>query len=296
MIAAHLGRSLAADTVAAGVNYDWWQEFIGAGGGPRRDVRALDHRLRRGARQPERAARQRAARDHGRRRDCRVDGRLVVPERRRARSLRAGSADARGTASSPPAAPTSGASCASASSPWLRLRVPVRRGARTGSSTGVYPAPDARPDVGADGLRRAPGWLPGLRRCCCRCNWSSTTRGSGSSSRIAAARSARSSPAPGSCGGTSVRSSVCMLLNGAAFVLLVLLVYAARSPGAPGDGLCDVGDARRSASCYIVARHYLKLLFYASAETPFSKSRWRTPHTPPPRRWCGQILRPRKRS
>ena len=29
MIAAHLGRSLAADTAAAGVDYDWWQEFMG---------------------------------------------------------------------------------------------------------------------------------------------------------------------------------------------------------------------------------------------------------------------------
>ena len=27
MIAEHLGRSLAADTAAAGVDYDWWQEF-----------------------------------------------------------------------------------------------------------------------------------------------------------------------------------------------------------------------------------------------------------------------------
>lgn len=27
MIAAHLGRSLAADTAASGTNYDWWQEF-----------------------------------------------------------------------------------------------------------------------------------------------------------------------------------------------------------------------------------------------------------------------------
>ena len=27
MIEAHLGRSLAADAAAAGVDYDWWQEF-----------------------------------------------------------------------------------------------------------------------------------------------------------------------------------------------------------------------------------------------------------------------------
>jgi len=29
MLEAHLGRSMAADTAASGVNYDWWQEFRG---------------------------------------------------------------------------------------------------------------------------------------------------------------------------------------------------------------------------------------------------------------------------
>lgn len=33
LIAAHLGRSLAAETAAAGVNYDWWQEFSAQAGG-----------------------------------------------------------------------------------------------------------------------------------------------------------------------------------------------------------------------------------------------------------------------
>jgi hypothetical protein len=51
-------------------------------------------------------------------------------------------------------------------------------------------------------------------------------------------------------------------LNGAAFVVLVL-VYALISPGAPRAGLSGwvvllVGQA------YIIARHYLKLVFYAS--------------------------------
>ena len=32
-IASHLGQSLAADTVAAGVNYDWWQEFMAQASG-----------------------------------------------------------------------------------------------------------------------------------------------------------------------------------------------------------------------------------------------------------------------
>ena len=55
MIAAHLGQSLAAEAAAAGTNYDWWQEFSAQACGPRHHVRALDRRLRRGARQPERA-------------------------------------------------------------------------------------------------------------------------------------------------------------------------------------------------------------------------------------------------
>jgi hypothetical protein len=52
------------------------------------------------------------------------------------------------------------------------------------------------------------------------------------------------------------------VLNGAAFLVLLLL-YALASPGAPGAGIwmwltLALGQA------YIVARHYLKLLFYAS--------------------------------
>ena len=35
MIAAHLGDSLFADRLASGASYDWWQEFLGAGVGPR---------------------------------------------------------------------------------------------------------------------------------------------------------------------------------------------------------------------------------------------------------------------
>ena len=52
------------------------------------------------------------------------------------------------------------------------------------------------------------------------------------------------------------------VLNGGVFVLLVL-AYAVLSPGAPGAG---VGGwiALALGQAYIVARHYLKLLFYAS--------------------------------
>jgi hypothetical protein len=52
------------------------------------------------------------------------------------------------------------------------------------------------------------------------------------------------------------------LLNGALFVLLVL-AYALLSPGAPGDGL-GAWAVLLLGQAYIVGRHYLKLLFYAS--------------------------------
>jgi hypothetical protein len=59
------------------------------------------------------------------------------------------------------------------------------------------------------------------------------------------------------------------LLNGAAFVVLVLL-YAILNPGAPGAGLW-MWATLAVGQCYIVFRHYLKLLFYAS-EVAFFQS------------------------
>ena len=59
----HLGASLAADAAAAGVNYDWWNEFLGAGRGDRTDVRAGDPRLRRGPEEHQRDRRRTAAAD-----------------------------------------------------------------------------------------------------------------------------------------------------------------------------------------------------------------------------------------
>ena len=52
------------------------------------------------------------------------------------------------------------------------------------------------------------------------------------------------------------------LLNGLAFMVLVL-VYALLSPGAPGSGL-GMWAVLFLGQAYIVGRHYLKLLFYAS--------------------------------
>jgi hypothetical protein len=59
------------------------------------------------------------------------------------------------------------------------------------------------------------------------------------------------------------------LLNGAAF-LTVALLYAVISPGAPRSGVAMWG-VLVLGQMYIVARHYLKLLFYAS-ETAFFQS------------------------
>jgi hypothetical protein len=55
-------------------------------------------------------------------------------------------------------------------------------------------------------------------------------------------------------------------LNAVAFLLVVAL-YAAIAPGAPGSGL-SMWLALGLGEAYILARHYLKLLFYAS-ETAF---------------------------
>ena len=57
------------------------------------------------------------------------------------------------------------------------------------------------------------------------------------------------------------------LLNGLAFVLLLAL-YALLSPGAPGSGLAMWG-VLLLGQVYIIGRHYLKLLFYASQTALF---------------------------
>lgn len=60
------------------------------------------------------------------------------------------------------------------------------------------------------------------------------------------------------------------LLNGAAFVLLVA-VYAAATPGAPRSGL-HMAAVLVLGQVYILARHYLKLLFYASEIALFQRA------------------------
>lgn len=60
------------------------------------------------------------------------------------------------------------------------------------------------------------------------------------------------------------------LLNGAAFVLVVA-AYAAATPGAPKAGLHMVA-VLLLGQVYILARHYLKLLFYASEIALFQRA------------------------
>jgi hypothetical protein len=58
------------------------------------------------------------------------------------------------------------------------------------------------------------------------------------------------------------RTGMLYLLNSAAF-LTVALIYALLSPGAPGAGISGLA-VLALGQAYIIARHYLKLLFYAS--------------------------------
>lgn len=60
------------------------------------------------------------------------------------------------------------------------------------------------------------------------------------------------------------------LLNGAAFVLLIA-VYAVAAPGAPRSGL-HMAAVLLLGQVYILARHYLKLLFYASEIALFQRA------------------------
>jgi hypothetical protein len=77
------------------------------------------------------------------------------------------------------------------------------------------------------------------------------------------------------------RVSMLYLLNGLAFVLLIAL-YGLFSPGAPGSGpwmwlVLLLGQA------YIIGRHYLKLVFYASQTALFQSALAHASYTAPPR-------------
>lgn len=76
------------------------------------------------------------------------------------------------------------------------------------------------------------------------------------------------------------RAGYLYLLNTAAFVALVAL-YALLDPGAPGDGL-SLWLVLATGQLFIVARHYLKLLFYASEISFFQSALAHASLTAPP--------------
>ena len=80
------------------------------------------------------------------------------------------------------------------------------------------------------------------------------------------------------------RVSALYLLNALAFVVLLAL-YALLSPGAPGSG-AGMWAVLLLGQAYIVARHYLKLLFYASQTALFQAELAHAPYTAaPPVEW-----------
>ena len=127
---------------------------------------------------------------------------------------------------------------------------------------------DARPDRRAHGVRdpaRLATWCSA--RCCSLCNLVFDY------ARIRIVVEDRRSAIGALAGRRAVRPPPLAaalrlyLLNGAAFLLLVLL-YALARPGRAAVGRVDVDRRSASAQLYIVGRHYVKLLFYAS-ETAF---------------------------
>lgn len=77
------------------------------------------------------------------------------------------------------------------------------------------------------------------------------------------------------------RVAALYLLNALAFVVLVAL-YALFSPGAPGAGMW-MWFVLLLGQVYIVGRHYLKLVFYASQTAFFQSALAHAPYTASPR-------------
>ena len=94
-ISRHFGASLAAETAASGVNYEWMQEFADQATGLGTTLKPTILGLRRRARQPERVSGQHGPAAHHRRRGGRVHRPLAVRGGRHHRSLRARSGDGR---------------------------------------------------------------------------------------------------------------------------------------------------------------------------------------------------------
>ena len=137
MIAAHLGDSLFADRLATGASYDWWQEFLAQASGLGTTFvpsiigfgAVLDNL---GGLLDNLPMATTIAGRHGG-----VARPLVVPERRRARSLRPHAAHAHASGSSPRAARTSGAFSGSGSSRSWRTTRSSGSSTRGSSTTSI---------------------------------------------------------------------------------------------------------------------------------------------------------------
>ena len=164
---AHLGNSMVAEQVARGVNVQWWTEFTAQAGALGKTFQHDHHRIRRRARQPQRACRRRG---RARRRfcgsapatsccGCSCRAAFSIGTRARGRRGR--------TSSSRPAA-----SISSASSGWRRSsRSPTTCSSPSCTrcfSTISYRRADARRHRRADGASSC-GWRS--MRSSARCSW-----------------------------------------------------------------------------------------------------------------------------
>ena len=248
MLAQHLGDSLAADTAAAGVNYDWMQEFADQATRRRRHVQADDHRLRRRPRQPQRVSRRHEA--AARRRWPRpppisclwmflAGG--IIDRYARDRALARARVLRRVRRLLLPLSPArrrpAGSSTACCSVRCTR-----------GCSTALYRRIDARHERRAHRVSRSAwGSIVAVRRCSsARATWSSTTRRCARSSRTGAACSARSAPRCASFAALGAAVGL-YLLNVALF--LAVRRGLRRRRARRRDGAGDCGWDSRSARC-----------------------------------------------
>ena len=167
--------------------------------------------------------------------------------------------------------------------------------ARAGSSTRLYPwlTRDLTVERTAFAIRLG-GYLRLRRAAGRRATSSSTTRASGSSSRTGAARSARCWPAARFVRRHAGTVAAFMLLNA------LLSCCSSRStrwsaPGAPGSGL-SMWLVLALGELYILGRHYLKLLFYASETAFFQGALAHAAYTAAPARGVAGFAGGRERS
>ena len=269
MLAQHLGASLAADTAASGVNYDWMQEFSEQAAGLGVTFRptilgfgaVLDNLS--------------AFIDNTERPVVIVGAATVyivlwifvaggiIDRYARDRPTR-----------------TVGFFASSGVFFFRFLRLAAVQWIVYAAAVRIRPPAAVRPALSATSFTRSRSSAP-RSRCGSRCTscsapwspparWSSTTRRCGRSSKIAAACSARSRARSASSAGTPRQPSSLFLANFALFIAVIGL-YALVAPGAaPPASSMWIGFA--IGQLYVIARLWVKLVFWAS-ETAFFQSR-----------------------